>query len=233
MRYFVFREDQSNKFWSIGYADNKMVREWGRIGTKPSNDSKYLDGASASIEIDKLINKKLSKNYIEIEKNNLENEIEIARLIGPQFKIVDVFDVIEQNADIIKIGDSKNSNEYFIILQNSWTKDFRYIHWSNNKAKEYRATIDNDVVHINNVVAVHNDNSDLLRGIRLSISNIVEIVQYLLPSRSINIDGQSSGNVVNLSQRVIDDTVISECAEKSNTTKSVINKMMNGRTIII
>jgi uncharacterized protein (TIGR02996 family) len=66
MRTFEYKDDKSNKFWSIELQGNQFTVTFGRIGTAGQTQVKtFPDEAAAQKEHDKLIREKLGKGYVE------------------------------------------------------------------------------------------------------------------------------------------------------------------------
>ncbi len=76
-RYFFFKDDSSHKFWEINVENNKQTISFGRVGSTGSIKEKvFVDNASCLADSLKVINEKLKKGYIEIDKSlRLEDNI--------------------------------------------------------------------------------------------------------------------------------------------------------------
>lgn len=69
-RYFIYQEKESNKFWEIQFWDNGFRTFWGKVGTAGRFKIQEFDNLpKCEKEVEKLINEKLSKGYIEQTKS--------------------------------------------------------------------------------------------------------------------------------------------------------------------
>ena len=65
-RYFEFKDEKSNKFWSVSSSDKKMSIHYGKIGTAGQKLDKEFESAEEAVkETEKAISKKLKEGYIE------------------------------------------------------------------------------------------------------------------------------------------------------------------------
>jgi DNA ligase-1 len=65
-RHFEFVEGNSAKFWEISAAGNEVTVRFGRLGTQGQAQSKTLaDADAAASHVEKLIDEKLKKGYVE------------------------------------------------------------------------------------------------------------------------------------------------------------------------
>ncbi|MDR1315868.1 MAG: WGR domain-containing protein [Spirochaetales bacterium] len=63
---FVYRDEKSNKFWSIEVTDNCFTVTFGRVGTAGQTQEKsFADETTCRKEADKLIAEKRKKGYVE------------------------------------------------------------------------------------------------------------------------------------------------------------------------
>ncbi len=66
MRRFECVEGGSSKFWEVEQADSKLNIRWGRIGTAGQSQTKeFTDAAKALTALNKLVNEKTGKGYVE------------------------------------------------------------------------------------------------------------------------------------------------------------------------
>ena len=65
-RYFEFKDEKSNKFWSVSSSDKKMSIHYGKIGTAGQKLDKEFESAEEAVkDAEKAISKKLKEGYIE------------------------------------------------------------------------------------------------------------------------------------------------------------------------
>jgi len=65
-RRFTFVQGGSSKFWQISLAGTELTENYGRIGTSGQSNLKNFDTAErARREMDKLVDEKLRKGYVE------------------------------------------------------------------------------------------------------------------------------------------------------------------------
>lgn len=65
-RYFTFKDDKSDKFWSIETSENKVIVLFGKTGTAGVANEKDFDSPeSAQKEAENLIREKVKKGYVE------------------------------------------------------------------------------------------------------------------------------------------------------------------------
>ena len=61
-RYFEFKDEKSNKFWSVSSSDKKMSIHYGKIGTAGQKLDKEFESAEEAVkETEKAISKKLKE----------------------------------------------------------------------------------------------------------------------------------------------------------------------------
>ncbi|MBK7936967.1 MAG: WGR domain-containing protein [Lewinellaceae bacterium] len=65
-RYFTFRDDKSDKFWSVEVQNSKITVVFGRMGLAGTTTVKILeDEAAAEKDAERLIREKVKKGYVE------------------------------------------------------------------------------------------------------------------------------------------------------------------------
>lgn len=65
-KYFTYKDEKSDKFWSVEMKDNSLTVVYGRTGTAgTTNTKKFVNPYKAAVEADKLVNEKLKKGYKE------------------------------------------------------------------------------------------------------------------------------------------------------------------------
>ncbi len=66
-RYFTYKDEKSDKFWSVEIQNNEVTTIFGKIGTAGSSNIKVFgDAETANKEANKLIKEKIKKGYTEI-----------------------------------------------------------------------------------------------------------------------------------------------------------------------
>jgi len=66
MKYFVFSNEKSNKFWGVEVDDITLTTHFGRIGTDGQSSIKTFDSSEkAQKKAESLIRSKLKKGYVE------------------------------------------------------------------------------------------------------------------------------------------------------------------------
>jgi predicted DNA-binding WGR domain protein len=71
-KYFINQQADSNKFWNIESNNTNIIIRYGKIGTEGRELIKeFLSNEICIVEFEKLIKDKISKGYIEIEKDEV------------------------------------------------------------------------------------------------------------------------------------------------------------------
>ena len=67
VRRFEFREGTSNKFWEVKVRGAEVTVRYGRIGAQGQTQVKsFADDAAAAKHVEKLIQEKVGKGYVEV-----------------------------------------------------------------------------------------------------------------------------------------------------------------------
>lgn len=77
-KYFTFKDNKSDKFWSIDYSGNDFTVNYGKTGAIGKYEIKEFESEEAcKKEAEKLISQKIKKGYKEIEHYNFDERIYI------------------------------------------------------------------------------------------------------------------------------------------------------------
>lgn len=76
MRRFEYKDETSNKFWSIELEGDSIHLAWGRIGSKGQSKTRTFDDEEkARKEHEKLIKSKTKKGYVEVTEGSAESDL--------------------------------------------------------------------------------------------------------------------------------------------------------------
>ena len=152
-RYFTFKDEKSDKFWSIEIQGLLVTVVFGKTGTAGNTNVKeYFKEEDAKKDADKLIQEKLKKGYVEElgEDAGSFGEVEFWSLIArSKSKAEDPYEQIEILTDIL----STRSEEDIIAFQ----KIFQELH-----ASSYRSDLWGAAYIING--GCSDDGFDYFRG---------------------------------------------------------------------
>jgi len=133
-RYFIFKDDKSDKFWSIEVQNNCTIVTFGKAGTAGSiNIKEFEDDINANKEADKLIKEKIKKGYIEITDGSIGRlgKVEFWNLIErAKSKAKDTDEQIEVLTEILSNRSTVDIVEFEKIFQELYTNSYNSDLWA-------------------------------------------------------------------------------------------------------
>ena len=87
VRKFHYKDEKSDKFWSIRLNGKEYTTEYGRRGSKPRSDTNtYESEDEARQEYEELIEKKLGKGYVEVTSVDRDVISELEKMLRKEYE---------------------------------------------------------------------------------------------------------------------------------------------------
>lgn len=132
-RYFTYKDEKSDKFWSIEIQGLLVTVVFGKIGTAGNTNVKeYFKEEDAKKDADKLIQEKLKKGYVEVLDENAGSfgEIEFWSLIArSKSKAEDPFEQIEILTEILSGRSEEDIIAFQKIFEELYVSSYRSDLW--------------------------------------------------------------------------------------------------------
>lgn len=236
--YFVCQSGKSNKFWEYTLDGCKVTKRYGRIGGHVTEAPKtYYSEYAAKIAIEAEANKKLNPppgkdQYVEVDREKLEKETEVAELLGTRYKIQRLeylatqWDESHAMADV----DVQFSQYYdpacgvYVEILESWTKEVTYLLLNKKVSMTFRAghaTADGASLSMG-----WGAGSSFVEGVRKWLRTLRQVVEEVaiqfgaIGARALSIDDDEPA----ISAPTMASIVKAAAAKSSGTNDQVLSK---------
>lgn len=132
-RYFTYKDEKSDKFWSIDVQGVMVTVVFGKTGTAGNTNIKeYFKEEEAQKDADKLIQEKLKKGYVEVLDENAGSfgEVEFWSLISrSKAKAEDSYEQIEILTEILSTRSEEDIIAFQKIFEELYASSYRSDLW--------------------------------------------------------------------------------------------------------
>lgn len=133
-RHLTYKDEKSDKFWSVEVQDNTITVVFGKTGTAGNTSTKELaDAAAALKEAEKLTQEKIRKGYRESQEANagIFGEIEFWSLIErAKNKSEDMYERVEVLAELLSQRSKDDILAFEKVLRNLFAASYRSDLWA-------------------------------------------------------------------------------------------------------
>lgn len=133
----ICKADQHNKYWSYEINGLTVLVKWGRIGGQQESQTKtFPDTYERDKFIAQKMREKVKKGYQEVDQTTMEKEVEVAKILGHQYKVARI-EYVDKKGDQLRVINQYDPNKgIYAEVLNSWSKDVTRLYLTKTESYE-------------------------------------------------------------------------------------------------